>query len=674
MTASGGAGRRGPARGLRFRAETFAVLALTLALAAAYLVARDAGPFQAIEGESLDWRFRLRGPRAADAEVTIVAIDDRTLAELGRWPFSRAWLAKAVDAIAADGARVIVFDLLLVGSETGDSQDAASQEEGSPGTAADGSDRELAAAMARAGAVVVPFAFVYDPATANASVLPEAIAAAAYRVVRADPERYAALPDPPAGALVPLAAFLAAGQPAHVTVFVEADGSIRFSHCAIGYRGAYFPSLPVEAARLYFGVGQDKLSLELGQGLSIGERFYATDAEMALPIDFAGPAGTFETRSLIDVARGDFAPATFRDRLVLIGPTAAGLGDRFETPFSPMLPGVEVFANVIGNFLGQDFLRRSAEVERLDLLAIVLAGVLAAALGLLRRPALAMLAATGLIALWSVGNLYAFVILRTWLNYSFPALALLLGAALVIAGLAVRESRSRQEAERQGATLSRYVSPLAISGLRGKTLPGAADRTQTAAVLFVDLVGFTHASEDLPPAETARLLRRFHGCVERAARASGGVIDKFVGDGALLVFGVPDAGPADAANAVACALEIAGEVDGWKAEAEQAGRPGVACSAGIDFGPVSLAELGGSEHAQITVAGDTVNVASRLEALTREWGASVVISDAAREAARAAGAREVLRALEDFVELPVRQLRGRDRPIGIWAWPAPARA
>ena len=673
MTGSTGPPWHVPTIRLWARAETLIVLALTFALAVAYLAARDAGPFQVIEGQSLDWRFRLRGPLAAGTEIAIVAIDDRTLAELGRWPFSRSWLAAAVDAIAADGARSIVFDLLLVGSEAHGNPSGAmgaegARNDGSLEAAANDADRTLEDAIARAGNVVVPFAFVYDAAEANVSVLPPAIENAAYRVVRSHSSRSAVLPDHPAGALVPLASFVGAGRPAHVTVFVDADGSLRFSHAAIRYGDSYYPSLPVEGARLFFGVDRQDVSLDLGVGLSIGDRFFGTGPGMALPINYAGPSGTFETWSLIDVVNGKFAPDTFRGRLVLIGPSAVGLGDRFKTPYSAMLPGVEVFANVIDNFLRHGFLRRSTQTEWLDLLAIVLAGALAASLGLLRRPATAMLATTALIGVWSALNVFGFVAWRTWLNFTFPTLALLFGSATVIAGLAVRETRRRTSAEQRGETLSRYVSPLTMSGLQARTGSAGVDRVQEAAVMCVDLVGFTHASETLAPAAAAQLLRHFHGCVERAALIHGGVIDKFIGDAALVVFGVPVARLSDAASAVRCARRIAGELADRKAGTEAAGGPGLMCGVGIDFGAVTIAEVGGSAHAQITVTGDTVNVASRLEALTREWGTTIIISDAVFEAARAAGAAEVLDAFE---RLPVQRIRGRDGTIALWAWPAP---
>jgi adenylate cyclase len=660
-----------PSRRARPKIETLAVLALTLVLAVTYLVAREMTPFQAIEGQSLDWRFRLRGPQEVSPDIAIVAIDDRTLAELGRWPFSRSWLAAAVEAIAEDGASSIAFDLLLVGPELADETDAAARSDASAAGAAgeaavaDGADRDLGVAIRRAGNVVVPFAFVYDNSKANASEVPQAVAQAAYPVVRAGAAHHAAQGEAPDGLLVPLASFLAAGSPAHTTVFVEPDGNLRSVHPAIGYRGSYYPSLPVEAVRIFLGIDKQSLALDLGRGLEIGDRFFATGPDMTLPINYAGAGGMYQTWSLIDVARRNFTPGAFRGRLVLLGPDAAGVSDRFATPYSPSLAGVEVFANVVDNFLNRGFLRRSSQIEWIDTLAIILCGLLAVSLGMLRRPAAAMLAAVGLLGVWSAVTLYGFIAWQVWLNFVFPSLALVAGAAIVTAGLAVRETRGRAYAEKRGAALSRYVSPLAISDLQKHADRTAEGDSQMVAVLFVDLVGFTHASEELAPAETARLLRSFHGFVERIASDHGGIIDKYIGDAALVVFGAASGSLSDAADALACARQIVRELGDRETGSTEAGESRLSCGVGIDYGMVTIAEVGGSAHAQVTVTGDTVNVASRLVALTREWSAKIIISAAVFDAVRAAGATELL---EAFQELPIQKVRGRDRPIRLWAW------
>lgn len=671
MSRNGATGRRSPIKRILNWPETILVLAVTATLMVTYPIGRDSGLFQAIEGISLDLRFQVRGPQDPTSDIVIVAIDDPTLAALGRWPFSRGLLAEAVDRISGDGAGVVVFDLLLAGPESSAVLPIQGSTESRPGAHSPegGADLALTRAISRARNVVVPFAFVYAPSEANISKLPDAIGASAYRVVRSKTGGISSPGPHPSGILAPLASVIEAGRPAHVTVFLEPDGSLRHAHPAIRYGDAYFPGLAVETARLFLGVAPEDLVLDLGNSVSIGTKVNPTDEQTRFAIDYAGPRGTYEAISLVDVLVGDVPPGRFRDKIALIGATAAGIGDRFATPYSADLSGVEVFANVIDNILRRGFLQATSRTHLFDMLAIALAGMLTAVLGVLHRPAILASAALLLFAMWCAVNLYAFVAMQTWINFTFPGLGILLGSATVVIGRSIRDSRLSTNAERQRAALSRYVSPLAAASPHSANSAGSASGSQMAAIMFVDLVGYTAMSEMLPPDDAARILRRFHSLVERAATHCGGVVDKFIGDGALLVFGAPAGGPSDAANAVVCARRIATELADWSESAGASHQPAIACGIGIHFGPVTIAEVGGRQHAQITVAGDTVNVASRLEGLTRGFGATVIVSDTAMEFARAGGAGD---ALNDFGPLPAQQIRGRERPVGIWAWPAPA--
>lgn len=630
-------------------------LVLSLAVVLAYAIGRDAPLFEAIEGQTLTWRFQARGPISPGAETVLITIDDRALAAFGRWPISRARLAEAVQALAADGAAVIAFDLLLVGKE-GPAKD------GALGSA----DQALVAAIKAAGNVVVPMAFVFDPASANLRDLPDALARAAYPVTHAPADRRVGHDPEPSGLLAPPLPLLAAGVPAHVNVFLDADGSLRFDHPALGYAGAYFPSLPVQAVRLYLGLQPDQVAVRFGEGLQLGPRRVATDRNLRLPLNHYGPAGSFETVSFIDLLEGRLPEGTFRGRIALIGTAALGIADGFATPFSQTLPGIEVFATTIDNLLHGRSLDRSAAIEGLDLLAIALGGLLGALLGLVRRPLLAAAGGLGLLVAWIAIATFALIEANVWLNMTFPAAAILLNTAVVSVRFATGEQRARRAAERHRARLSRYVSPLAAGHVAEGNGGGEGERTQDCAIMFVDMRGFTSTSEDLSPSQTLALVRAFHGRVERAVRDHEGAIDKFIGDGALAVFGAPEARAADALNALSCARALAAEIARWSTEREGQGEPPVRVGIGLHFGPVALGEVGGDTLSQVTVTGDAVNVASRLEALTRSSSATIIASEALVEAARALGDRSIL---DGFVKLPAQEIRGRSRPVEAWAWP-----
>ena len=177
--------------------------------------------------------------------------------------------------------------------------------------------------------------------------------------------------------------------------------------------------------------------------------------------------------------------------------------------------------------------------------------------------------------------------------------------------------------------------------------------------MFVDIVGFTRMGESMSPAAAMALLRAFHTEVEQAVFAHNGMVDKFMGDGALACFGVPEASPAAAADAIRAALTLLTALRRPRAEGGAALRVGI----GIHHGPVLMGDIGGATQFQFTVVGDTVNVASRLEAMTRQHDTDIIVSAAVIEAARGHLEPELL---ERFQRMPELRLRGRDGGIGGW--------
>lgn len=652
------------------RAESLVIAALVLCLLVLYPTVRDRGLLQVIEGHTLDWRFQLRGPQAPTPEIVIVAVDERTLAETGRWPFSREWLARTVDQLDAAGARTIVFDLLLTGSERRGLQPffespALFLRETRGERVTPSSDQALAYAIQRAGNVVVPYAFSFDPNTLNATELPPSARASAFRLVLEEGQTGNKQEPEADGMLLPQMPFLAAGYPAHVTVFLEPDGKVRFAHPAIRFGDDYYPSIAIEAARLYLGLDRDEVALRIGDSVNLGSRRLALDGSTSMALNYAGAAGIFPTHSLADVATGKVRAGAFHGKVVLIGATATALGDRFLSPFSLRVPGVELVATMLDNVLASRPLVRGARVEGWDMAAIIVVGLIGLGLPQLQRAAAIGLAAVGLLSAWAVFASYVFTAQAIWLNATFPAVLIILSAVIAIMGRTVRESRLRTQAERQQQTLAHYVSPLTSAGLaRAGAIRGDGETTP-AAVMFVDLVGYTQTSERLAEPRSAAMLRNFHELIESQAARFGGTIDKFMGDGAMVVFGVPGGRDTDAANAIACARGLVEALRHRNETEPKADPPSIQCGIGIHFGPVMLTELGGHMHRQITVTGDTVNVASRLEAMTREWGAVIIVSEAVLEAARAAGADEQTLGFEP---LPVDHVRGRSAPLKLWAW------
>jgi adenylate cyclase len=226
--------------------------------------------------------------------------------------------------------------------------------------------------------------------------------------------------------------------------------------------------------------------------------------------------------------------------------------------------------------------------------------------------------------------------------------------------------RRRMAAERARNNLSRYFSPNIVELLAAQDEPLGAGRRETVAVMFADIVGFTRTAEIMAPEDVLALLREFHTRMTAQIFASGGTVDKYIGDGIVAVFGVPRASPHDAANALSCAEMMLRVLERWNDEREEEGEARLDIGIGVNYGPVVLGDVGSQHSMSFTAIGDTVNTAARLQALTRSLKTPLVVGDAVIRAVHSSSpetAAERIRGLEDRGE---HILRGRASPVRVW--------
>lgn len=242
---------------------------------------------------------------------------------------------------------------------------------------------------------------------------------------------------------------------------------------------------------------------------------------------------------------------------------------------------------------------------------------------------------------------------------------------LVSAGLAllVRRSRAlvaeRASAERARGNLARYFSPKVVDTLAERDEPLGRVRRQAVGVLFADLVGFTTMAEEMTPEEVMTLLRDFHGRMEEEVFRHGGCLEKFIGDALLATFGVPDTGRRDATDALACARGMLAALAAWNLEREAAGLPPLQIGLGLHYGPVVAGDIGSLRSMAFATVGDTTNVTSRLQSLTRDLRVRIVASGALVAAVEREAADPAL--LRGLTARGPTALRGRDTPVELWA-------
>ena len=258
-----------------------------------------------------------------------------------------------------------------------------------------------------------------------------------------------------------------------------------------------------------------------------------------------------------------------------------------------------------------------------------------------------------------------FVNVVTWQNE--VVLMMIVAALLAAAVWRSRRLVLRQVAAEQArSNLARYFSPNLVDRLSRAERPFDGASTQNAAVLFVDIVGFTSIAEGMPPERVIALLRGFHQRMCRVVFAHHGTIDKYIGDAVLATFGTPQPGDRDATNALKCALGMLREIERWNAKRVLRGASALHVGVGIHYGPVVAGNIGDERRLEFTVIGDVVNVASRIERLTRQYEAPLIVSGDLVAAVRQEGGDDDL--LVGFTETTTTAVRGRRDPVPIWLY------
>jgi adenylate cyclase len=638
-----------PASNLRRLSAFRVALLATFAAALAYLPGSQLGLVQQLEGELLDLRFHARPPQPTSGDIVLVLIDDRSLAEIGRWPWSRSLMAELVARVAVAGARTIALDLLLAEPESSavPTAELAPLLQGGDALArlpelieqAEG-DRRLAAEAEAAGNVVLPILFEPGQSGVAQPPLPAFVADAAFRVVQEDTAA-ADLAGPPAGerVLAPLPELgRAAAALGHVNAPLDPSGAQRLEYPVIRYGADYLPSFSLEVARHHLGVDREDGRLLLGQGIALDDRFVPTDESMRLPINYDRP-GRFPAVSAAAVLGGEADEALFADKIVLIGGTAAGIGKTFVTPFTSFMPEIERHATVVDSILRGDFLTRRQASVLGDLVVVVLAGVL---LGWITERA-GMLGATVAFALVAAGlttaNLMAFLHLGLWLNLFLPLTALTLIYLVVLAYSYL--IGKRQERTIRGA-FEHYLSPDLVDLVcRDPALLRLGGERRELTVLFADIRDSTRLAQRLPPERFAALLNDVLGAMTAVLFARGGMLDRFTGDGFLAIFGAPLPQPDHAQRACLAALDMLRALETVRARWARPDLP-IEVGIGINSGPMIIGNMGSKERFAYTVIGDEAHLGARLEAANKDFRTRILISEATvREVQGRIAAREL---------------------------------
>ncbi len=689
---------------------TLAALAI---YAATFLGERPTPLFDSIyrlELSSLDYRFQVRGRTKIDPRIVIVDIDQQSQEALGHWPFPRFYFARLLDNIREDGGRVVAFDITFSKPdqtakplEELSSELTEQQKKGEPANPAllariealrkeYDYDQQFADAIQRFGHVVLGNYFLYTE-TDLKGVTPEALAHYAdalaffpFPQVRTLPsfgstpatarlpqliEKYEQARLVPRGAeantdLLTGAVASEAGGTGYFNVVVDADGVVRHVPLAIPYgldadrrNWDMYASVDVQALRVYLALPAEQTVLSYGRGgifnIEFGHKLTVhPDYVSRMLVNFRGPTRTYPYVSFADAALKKFQPGTFKDKIVLVGASATGIGDLRVTPFGGLdFPGVEVHANLIDNILNRQFLNRGGKEALTDLFFILLFGV---PLGIWLAVVQPRWMALGFALLLPFAGIVYFAFLHgSWLNFIVPGLFTLVPNVSLVA--LYRVLIEEQEKRKVRGAFQQYVSPEVIRRLLADP-ERVKPRKSEITILFSDVRGFTSISESLDAQELADLLNGYLTEMTRIVFRNQGTLDKYIGDAVMALWGAPFDEPDHATRACEAALSMLERLAELQKEWRAQGKPVMDIGVGINTGIASVGNMGSSLRYGYTAMGDSVNLASRLEGLNKEYGTRIIISESTHKALRSD--RTLVR------ELDMIRVKGKLLPVTIY--------
>jgi len=688
-------------------------LGITLAALSIYLVTfladRSTPLFDFLkrfEYNTLDTRFRYRPARYTppDPRLVVVSVDQKSQEILGKWPFPRKYFGQMLDALRQDGARVAAFDI------TFDKPDQTSapiralwarlQQQKQAGQTPDpkleahvaelarefDSDAQFAAALRRFGPVVLGN-FYLEPQEVRgidpASLDKYAEMVQWYALNRASLN--------PASGKTDFASLLNSYQ-FEGTLFTatianipelappendektsigffnissDADGVLRRSLLVLPFGRSNNPddidlygSLEVQTLRAYFGLKTDQVTVNYGPaGIAslqfAGKLTIHPDYLGRLFINYRGPRGTYRYYSLADVVQHKFAPGTFKEKIVLVGASATGIGDLRTPPYGGIdYPGLEVHANVIDNMLNNGFLMRGPYQVLLDLGLIFIFGLpLGFALALVSPRwmwfGLALLVPFAAFA-------YIAFVKGYWLNFALPAGTLTANVMLVSLYRALVEEKEKRKVR---SAFGQYLSPEVIRRLLLN--PKLVEpRKQDITVMFSDIRGFTTISEKLDAQELALFLNGYLSDMTRIVFDTAGTLDKYIGDAVMAFWGAPYEDGQHAIQACTAAVTMIKRVRELQLQWAAQKKPALDIGIGLNSGVASVGNMGSALRYGYTALGDAVNLSSRLEGLNKEYGTHIIVNESTFASAQNAGFL--------FRELDLIRVKGKLQPVTIY--------
>ncbi|MGJ8688759.1 MAG: CHASE2 domain-containing protein [Gammaproteobacteria bacterium] len=555
---------------------------------------------------ALGWT--LNADTALEQRLSIIAIDEKSVAQEGPWPWSRDTMARLVTSLNDAGVALQLHDIVFPESAPGD-------------------DALASALQAAPGAVLAQVPVLNSEQVLRTGTLSHAVSGVSCESGLASTSNY--LANNASFASIPKG---------HITPIVSADGAIRKVPGLICVDGQAYPALPVSAFLQALNTQVWAATVSPGDSLFAPAQVMQLDAYpgLRIPLDAEGnlrisyrnSPEVYRAFSAADVLNGDIDRALLESSWVLVGATAFGIGDIVPTPYSGVTPGVELQARILGSLLDTNVpYTPSGALIFMLALCVLSAAILFALAGARERYASYGLPIAGaLLPLFALGlHIELLSLNNIWLGWVSPALFSMCAASAL---MLLEQARVRNERSRVFGNLNAYL-PSDVAKEIAFSLPSSSINARRAEVtlLSADLRNFSAFSEARPPEESAALLHYFFVRAAEIVEQHGGRIHEFKGDSLLAIWDGHDAHAAQ--QALNAAQNMQNSIDRDMPQTPPEGLEPLALGVGIEQGPVLIGSIGPAQRRTHTLLGDTVTIALRIQEMTAELALPILVGEAA---------------------------------------------
>lgn len=574
-----------------------------------------------------------KNPQPNDA-VAIIDIDDKSLKTEGRWPWPRSKVADLVDKLHEQGVAVIAFDVFFSEQENNIAEsvldklkhnnllDTSVASVLQKNRELFDEDKILSKSLANTTSIL---AIGFVPRTESANELPPPL-------LTLEPKDSNQLYIMHGNGYISNIPILqtSAKLGGFINIFPDSDGIIRHAPLMMKYNGNVYPSLALQAVisflnqpiELITPAYHDTIKLE---GIKIGSTIIPTDETGQALIPFIGKSYTFPYYSATDVLKNKLPKDTLLGKIVFVGTSATGLGDLHATAIQNPFPGVEIQATLVNGILTDDFSIKPAWTYGANIVLTLVLGLISALAFPFMGPRI-----LGAIIVFIPASLF---FINNWfweetgiiISFIIPVTIVLIISLLNIIYGYLFESRRREKLK---AMFGQYVPEKHIDEMLKSTSSYALHgEDREMSVLFADIRGFTTISEGLTAAQLVEMLNTFFTPMTEIIFKHSGTIDKYVGDLIMAFWGAPLKDKHHAQHALESALEMQEKVREMRAAITEHGWPEINIGIGINSGEMSVGDMGSRFRRNYTVLGDAVNLASRVESLTKFYGVDIMVTE-----------------------------------------------